>query len=94
MRLFRLQIATFFVGHGLVHGIMFSLPYSAQASANLPYNPSHSWSIGDAPSFGFAFALVATVSFVIAGGAHLGRASWWPTATIAAGGLPVALLAV
>jgi hypothetical protein len=34
----RFLIAAFFVGHGLVHGIMFGLPFSAQPSADLPYN--------------------------------------------------------
>jgi hypothetical protein len=38
----RFLIAAFFVGHGLAHGILFSLPFSPQASADLPYNPSHS----------------------------------------------------
>ena len=53
-----------FVGHGLVHTIMFALPYSAKASADLPFNPSHLWLVGDTRSFAFAFALVVTLAFI------------------------------
>ncbi len=50
----RLLIAAFLVGHGLVHGTMFSLPYSAQARAGLPFNPSHSWLLGTTRPVGLA----------------------------------------
>ena len=42
----RLLIAIFSICHGLVHGIMFALPYSAQARADMTFNPSDSWLIG------------------------------------------------
>ena len=90
----RLLIAAFFVGHGLVHGIMFSLPFSAQASADLPYNPSHSWLLGDRRSVGLGFALTVTLAFVVAGGAYLANAGRWPAATIAASALSLALLLI
>lgn len=90
----RFLIAAFFVGHGLVHGIMFGLPFSAQASADLPYNPSHSWLIGDTRSLGFGIALVVTVAFVVAAAAYVAGASWWPGATMAAAALSLVLLAL
>lgn len=90
----RFLIAAFFVGHGLVHGIMFGLPFSAQASADLPYNPSHSWLIGDRQSLGFGIALVVTVAFAVAAAAYVGRASWWPGATMVAAALSLVLLAL
>jgi hypothetical protein len=34
----RFLIAAFFVGHGLVHGIMFGLTYDSKAMADIPYN--------------------------------------------------------
>lgn len=80
----RFLIAALFVGHGLVHGIMFSLPFSTQASADLPYNPSHSWLIGDTRSFGLGFALVVTVAFIVAGAAYFWHAGWWPAITLVA----------
>jgi hypothetical protein len=90
----RFLVAVLFVGHGLVHGIMFSLPFSAQASAELPFIPSHSWLVGDRRSFGFGFALAVALAFGVAGGAYLAQAGWWPTATIVASALSFALLLV
>jgi hypothetical protein len=94
MVMIRLLLAAFFVGHGLVHGIMFALPYSAQAAADLPFNPSHSWLIGDTRAFAFVVALAVTVAFVLAGAGYVGHAGWWPLATIAAAGLSLLLLAL
>lgn len=90
----RLLIAAFFVGHGLVHGIMFGLPYLPEARADLPFNPSHSWLIGETRAFGFAFALLVTAAFAVAGLGYLASASWWEEATIAAAVASLALLAV
>ncbi|HEV8681438.1 MAG TPA: hypothetical protein VGS09_01495 [Actinomycetota bacterium] len=69
----RFLIAALLVGHGLAHGIMFGLSFSPQASADLPYNPSHSWLIGETRSLGLAFALAVTLAFIVAGAAYL-----WP----------------
>jgi hypothetical protein len=90
----RLLIAAFLVGHGLIHGIMFSLPCSAQASAGLPFNPSHSWLLGTTRSVGLAVALAVTLGFVVVGAAYLVQMSWWPAATLVAAALSVALLAL
>ena len=90
----RFLIAALFVGHGLVHGIMFSLPFSAQASADMPFKPSHSWLIGETRVFGLAFALAVTAAFILAGAAYFGHARWWPGATQVAAGLSVLLLAL
>jgi hypothetical protein len=90
----RFLVAVLFVGHGLVHGIMFSLPFRAPASADLPFDPSHSWLVGDRRSFGFGFALTVALAFGVAGGAYLAQAGWWPTATIVASALSFALLLV
>jgi hypothetical protein len=87
-----LLIASLFVGHGLVHGSMFALPYSAKASVDLPFNPSRSWLLGDTRSFAFVVALVVTLAFSIAGGGYLWRASWWPEVTIGAAALSLLLL--
>jgi uncharacterized membrane protein (DUF485 family) len=88
----RFAIAALFVGHGLVHAVMFALPYSAQASADLPFNPSHSWLIGNSRTFGFVFALLVTLLLFVAGAGYLWRASWWPQVTLVAAVLSLALL--
>lgn len=88
----RILVAALFVGHGLVHGIMFALPYSAQAAADLPFNPSRSWLIGETRAFGLVFALVVTLGFIVAGAGYLWRASWWPHLTIVAAFLSLVML--
>lgn len=88
----RFLIAAFFVAHGLVHAIMFGLTYSSQARADLPFNPSRSWLIGEVRTFGFASAIAVTVAFVIAAGGYLARADWSPTAALVAAAMSVVLL--
>ena len=88
----RLLITLLFVGHGLVHGVMFALPYSAKAIEDMPFNPSRSWLFGETKTLGFASALVVTLAFMVAGAGYLWRASWWPQLTIAATVLSTALL--
>lgn len=86
------MIAALMVGHGLVHGIMFALSYSPRARADMPFNPSHSWLIGDTRAFGLFFALLVTLAFVAAGAAYFWRATWWPQVTLVAAGLSLILL--
>jgi hypothetical protein len=92
MILLRLVITAFFVGHGLVHAIMFGLSYSPKAISDMGFNPAHSWLIGETRAFGFAFSLVVSLAFIVAGCAYLGRADWWPQLTIAAAVLSLLLL--
>lgn len=88
----RMLITLLFVGHGLVHGIMFALPYSAKAIEDMPFNPSRSWLFGETKALGFAFGLVVTLAFMVAGAGYLWRAGWWPQLTIVAAVLSLALL--
>ena len=90
----RVLIAALFVGHGLVHSIMFGLPYSAQAAADLPFNPSHSWLLGDRRALAFVVALVVTVAFAVAAAGYVAAGGWWPVATIGAAALSLLLLAL
>jgi hypothetical protein len=88
----RLLVSLFLVGHGIVHGVMWALPYSAEARADLPMDPSHSWLLGDLRAPGLALALVTTGAFVVTAGAYLADAGWWPGAAIVAVALSVLLL--
>jgi hypothetical protein len=90
----RIIAAMFFVGHGLVHGIMWALPFSEEARADLPMDPSRSWLLGEVRETGLALALVVTVAFVVAAGAVLADAGWWPWAGILGAALSVLLLAL
>ena len=88
----RILATLFLIGHGLVHGIMWALPYSDEALADLPMNPSRSWLFGDVREAALAFALVVTAAFLVAAGAVIADAGWWPWAGIVAAALSVLLL--
>lgn len=89
----RILLATFVFLHGAVHGIMFGLPLIPDVKRDMaPFNPSHSWLLGERPSAAFALALAVTAAFALASGSYLARASWWPSAMIAAAALSLLLL--
>lgn len=90
----RILAFVFLVGHGPVHAVMWALPYSEQARADLPMDPGNSWILGDARAVGLGIALAATAALVVAAFAVLADASWWPSFTIAAAGTSLALLAL
>ena len=85
-------LAVFLAAHGAVHGIMFGLPLVPAARADMPFDPSDSWLLGETRTAAFVFALGVTGAFVAAGLARLWGAGWWPAAVIAASLLSLVLL--
>ena len=85
-------VTAFLVAHGLVHGIMFALPYDEKAKEDLPFNPAHSWLIGDAQSLGLGFGLLVAFVFLVAALAHTLHTSWQEEAAILAAALSLVLL--
>lgn len=73
---------------------MFGLPYSAKARADLPFDPSHSWLLGERQRFAFVFAIVVTLAFIAASAAILWGPSVWPEVAIVASVLSLVLLVV
>jgi hypothetical protein len=65
----RVVVSLFLAAHGIVHAVMWALPDSAQARADLPMDPSRSWLLGDLRGPGLALALLTTAAFVVAAGA-------------------------
>lgn len=90
----RALAALVLAGHGWVHAVMWALPYSAEARADLPMDPAHSWLIGDARAFGLGFGIVTAVAFMVAAIAVIADAGWWPHALIVASVASVGLLAL
>jgi len=55
---------------------MFGLPLIPEVKKDMaPFNPSHSWLLGERPSLAFAFALAVTAAFTLAGVTYVARAS-------------------
>lgn len=74
---------------------MFGLPLIPEVKRDMaPFNPSHSWLLGERPSLAFAVALTVTTAFTLAGASYLARAGWWPSVMVAASALSLLLLAL
>jgi hypothetical protein len=86
----RVLLGLLVVAHGLVTFGIWAAPVTEQA----PFNPSHSWLLGDTRTLALALAVVAAVAFVATGGGLLAQQDWWAVAGIVAGAVAVALMAL
>jgi hypothetical protein len=84
----RVLLGLFVVAHGLVTFGIWAAPVTEKA----PFNPSHSWLLGDTRTLAVALAVVAAVAFVFAGGGVLAQQGWWAAAAVAAGAVAVVLM--
>ncbi len=81
----------FVLGHAGVHAVMWTLPFT-DAVDDMPFDPAHSWWLGDQRVAAVLLAGVIAAVYVVAGAAWLGDASWWPTAMIGASALSLLLM--
>jgi hypothetical protein len=73
----RWLLIVFFVAHGFVHVAIWAPKYEPEK----PFDPSHSWLIGDQRLLAQVLAFVAAALLVLAGIALLAHGGWWrPTA--------------
>ena len=86
----RVLVGMFLVAHGLVTFAIWAAPMTEQA----PFNPSHSWLLGDTRALALALAVVAGIAFVVTGGGFLAHQDWWAAAAVAAGAVSVLLMAL
>jgi hypothetical protein len=84
----RVLLGLFVVAHGLITLAIWTAPVTKKA----PFNPSHSWLLGDARMPAIALAVVAAVTFVVAGGGFLAHQDWWAISGIAAGAVAIVLM--
>lgn len=89
----RILFAVFLLGHAGVHAVMWTLPFT-DAAVELPFDPGHSWLLGDHRVIAAGLAAVTAVAFIVAGGAYLGYAAWWPAALIGASVTSLLLMGV
>ena len=83
----------FILGHAGVHAVMWTLPFT-DAVEEMPFDPGHSWWLGDQRVGAVALAGVVAILYVIAGAGWLANALWWPTAMIGASVLSLLLMAL
>jgi hypothetical protein len=86
----RVLLGLLLVAHGLV---TFGI-WAAPVTENAPFNPRHSWLLGDARTLAVTLAVTAAVAFVATGGGFLAQQDWWAAAAVAAGAVAVALMAL
>jgi hypothetical protein len=86
----RTLVGLFLVAHGLV---TFGI-WAAPAADKAPFNPRHSWLLGDARTLAVTLAVVAAAALVATGSGFLAHQDWWAAAAVAAGAVAVALMAL
>jgi hypothetical protein len=83
----------FVLGHAGVHAVMWTLPFT-DATEEMPFDPAHSWWLGEQRFAAVLFAGAIASVYVIAGAGWLADASWWPPAMIGASVLSLLLMAL
>jgi hypothetical protein len=86
----RVLLGLFIIAHGLITFGIWAAPVTEQA----PFNPNHSWLLGDARTLAFVLAVVAAIAFIVTGGGFLAEQDWWATGAVAAGAVAVLLMAL
>lgn len=83
----------FLLGHAIVHGVMWTLPFT-DAVEDMPFDPSHSWLVDDGRILAVVLAGTAAVGFVVTALGVGIDAAWWPTAMLAATVVSLVLMVV
>jgi hypothetical protein len=86
----RVLIGLLLVAHGLITFGIWAAPVPEKA----PFNPSHSWLLGDTRTLAIALAVLAAIASVVTGGGFLAQQDWWALAAVAAGAVAVLLMAL
>jgi hypothetical protein len=89
----RALFGIFLLGHAVVHAVMWTLPFTS-ATSDMPFDPGHSWLVGDQRKTAVVFAGLVTMSYVAAGAGWLGQAAWWPAAMLGASTLSLLLMVI
>jgi hypothetical protein len=76
-----LVLGSFVVAHGLVTAGIWLAPGNDDA----PFDPAHSWLLGEARRAAIVIGFLVGAGLVVAGLAMLTRSDWWPTAAMLAG---------
>jgi hypothetical protein len=78
--MWRFLFIAFLVAHGLVHLAVWATP--ASKDDKTPFDPSHSWVLGDQRALAVVLAVVAAALLVTAGVGLWAHAAWWRPAGV------------
>ena len=81
--MWRFLLIAFLVAHGLVHLVIWLIPPKPKDEAAPPFDPSHSWLLGDRKAPARVAALAAAALLIAAGLGLWGDADWWRPVAVA-----------
>jgi hypothetical protein len=90
--MWRFAFVAFMIAHGGVHAAIWITPKPKDGSA--PFDPSHSWILGDHRALAVVVALVAGALLVTAGIGLWAHAEWWRLVAVGGLGVSFALMVV
>lgn len=88
----RSLFAAFLIAHGLIHAAIWAAPKSKEQKA--PFDPGHSWLLGDRRVLALAIALVTAALFVSAGVGLWVDVDWWRPVAVAGACTSLVLIAL
>lgn len=88
----RVAFGAFLFAHGLIHAAIWTAPKPKDQSG--PFDPGHSWLLGDRRSVAAALALAAAVLFVASGVGVWASAGWWGPVTVVGSAVSLLLIAL
>ena len=80
----------FLIAHGFIHLAIWVVP--RPKDTRTPFDPTHSWLLGDSRGLTVALATTAAVLFVTAGLGLAAEASWARPLAVATSGISLALM--
>jgi hypothetical protein len=89
--MWRFVLLAFLVAHGLVHIGVWAMPKPADGQRP-PFDPAHSWLLGDARTLAISLAVASAALFVIAALGLFGHADWWRAMAVVASGVSLGLM--
>jgi hypothetical protein len=78
--MWRLLFIAFLIAHGLVHLAIWLMPKPADEKA--PFDPDHSWLIGDQKALAVVLAVTAAALLVGGGLGLWSHAGWWRSVAV------------
>jgi hypothetical protein len=89
--MWRFVLLAFLVAHGLVHIGVWAMPKPADGQRP-PFDPAHSWLLGDARTLAISLAVASAALFAIAALGLSGHADWWRAMAVVASGVSLGLM--
>lgn len=89
----RALFVAFLLGHAAVHVVMWTLPFT-DAVDDMPFDPAHSWLLGDNRMVAVVLAGLAALAFVLTAFGYGLDVGWWPTTMLVASAVSIVVMVV